>query len=306
MQHEQEKVVCFGEILWDILPGGAKPGGAPMNVAYHLKKLGLDPLLITRVGLDDYGRKLIDMLGNAGLNSDYFQIDSVEPTGMVYAKPNELNEVVYDIVHPVAWDFIELEDEVRKLVAESEYFVYGSLIARCKISRNTLYELLEIADKRILDINLRPPFYNKESVTHLLTKAHVLKLNISELEQITGWFGSTKTPLERVHRLQDQFKIDTIIVTKGAEGAMINNKGAIFDHPGFEVTVADTVGSGDAFLAGFIHALIKQYKMKDALLSASKLGAYVATQSGACPDYTVETVENFFNRSMKQTSKNTI
>ena len=116
MHHDLQKaVVCFGEILWDVLPSGAKPGGAPMNVAYHLKKLGVDPLLITRVGLDDYGRKLIDLLGNAGIDTDFCQIDGTRETGVVYAKPNEFNEVVYDIVYPVAWDFIESEDEVKKI-----------------------------------------------------------------------------------------------------------------------------------------------------------------------------------------------
>jgi fructokinase len=296
MHHDLQKaVVCFGEILWDILPSGTKPGGAPMNVAYHLKKLGVDPLLITRVGLDDYGRKLIDMLGNEGIDTDFFQIDSNEKTGVVYAKPNEFNEVVYDIVYPVAWDFIELEEEVKSLVEQSKYFVYGSLVTRNKVSRDTLYELLEIATNRILDINLRAPFYNKESVAHLLTKAHIAKLNISELEQITGWFGSTKTTKERIFLLQDQFNIETIIVTKGAEGAMVNYKGQLFEHAGYQVSVADTVGSGDAFLAAFIHALINEYTMDDTLASASQLGAYVATQPGACPDYQLSDVTTFLN-----------
>ena len=113
MHHElQIAVVCFGEILWDILPTGAKPGGAPMNVAYHLKKLGIDPLLIARVGLDDYGRRLIDLLGNAGIDTDYSQMDTTKETGIVYAKPNEFDEVVYDIVYPVAWDFMHLLQQV--------------------------------------------------------------------------------------------------------------------------------------------------------------------------------------------------
>jgi fructokinase len=301
MNHELEKVaVCFGEILWDILPSGAKPGGAPMNVAYHLKKLGIDPLLITKVGLDDYGRKLIDLLGASSIDTDYFQIDDTAKTGVVYAKPNEFNEVVYDIVYPVAWDFINLEDEVKILVGKSKYFIYGSLIARNKKSRETLYELLELANNRILDINLRAPHYNKDTVSHLLTKAHTAKLNIAELELITGWYGSTKTTFERIQLLQDEFDIQTIIVTRGAEGAVINFKGQLFEHPGFKVSVEDTVGSGDAFLAAFIHSQNANDNLGEALISASRLGAYVATKAGACPYYCIQYVENFFYPPLKQ------
>ena len=291
----EKTVACFGEILWDILPTGTKPGGAPMNVAYHLKKLGVNPLLITRVGLDDNGRRLIDLLGNAGIDTDYFQMDSTKETGIVYAKPNEYGDVVYDIVYPTAWDFILMEDEVKSLVRSSKYFVYGSLAARNKISRDTLYELLETANNRILDINLRPPHYNKDTVSYLLSKAQTAKLNIAELELISGWYGSTKTTLERMQFVQDRFDIETVIVTRGGDGAVVNFKGEIVEHPGFKVFVEDTVGSGDAFLAAFIHALINRHSINDAVSAACQLGAYVATKSGACPEYNSKDLETFLN-----------
>ncbi len=49
-------VVCFGETLWDVLPDGKQPGGAPMNVAYHLGKLGKNPAVISRVGKDELAK----------------------------------------------------------------------------------------------------------------------------------------------------------------------------------------------------------------------------------------------------------
>src|SRR3982751_1498821 len=112
----QLQVVCFGEVLWDILPQGALPGGAPMNVAYHLKKLGNNPALITNIGLDDYGKKLVGLLEASGVSTEYFHIDYNHSTGLVYAKPNEHNEVTYDIVYPVAWDFIEWHYEYVNLL----------------------------------------------------------------------------------------------------------------------------------------------------------------------------------------------
>src|ERR1051325_5371876 len=141
----QPAVVCFGEVLWDILPSGPLPGGAPMNVAYHLKKLGNNPALITKIGIDDYGKKLVNILAESGVTTEYFQVDYEHPTGLVYANVNNHHEVVYDIVYPVAWDFIQWNDEFNKLLGQADFFVYGSLTSRNTESRDTLYQLLEIA-----------------------------------------------------------------------------------------------------------------------------------------------------------------
>src|ERR687886_419692 len=156
MEPSQHQVVCFGEVLWDILPTGALPGGAPMNVAYHLKKLGINPALITKIGLDDYGKKLVNMLSESGVSTEYFDMDYEHPTGLVYANMNNHHEVVYDIVYPSAWDFIEWKEEFANLVQQAEFFVYGSLTSRSKVSRDTLEQLLELARIKVLDINLRP------------------------------------------------------------------------------------------------------------------------------------------------------
>ena len=287
----QHRIVCYGEVLWDILPTSALPGGAPMNVAYHLKKLGEDPVLITRIGLDDYGKQLVNVFSDKGVNTDYFQVDYDHDTGLVYAKPNEHNEVVYDIVNPVAWDFIQWEDEFVDLVKQANYFVFGSLTSRNPTSRETLYKLLEIANTKVLDINLRAPNYRRSYVEFLLEKADILKVNFAELELITGWFSHFTSMEERMKTLQDQFKIDLLIVTMGGEGALVSDKGKIHRHPGYKVQVADTIGSGDAFLAGFLHELLIGHSTQQALEFASGVGAFIATRPGACPDYQIKEIE---------------
>lgn len=303
MLENNRTIICFGEVLWDILPSGPRPGGAPMNVAYHLHKQGETTALITKIGNDEKGRELRAVFSEGGLCTEFFQVDDEYETGKVFAQPNDYNEVVYDIVYPAAWDFIELEEQGKKLVCESKYFVYGSLAARNKVSRNTLYELLELANNRVLDINLRAPHYDKDTISYLLYKAHAAKLNIAELELITTWYGSTKTTLEGMQMIQDKFNIETIIVTRGAEGAIINFKGQLFEHSGYEVAVEDTIGSGDAFLAAFLSSLTADNNINEALFYASRLGAYIATQSGACPDYSIHDVKNFFDINLGVTKK---
>lgn len=278
-------MVCFGEVLWDLLPTKALPGGAPMNVAYHLKKLGADPVLLSKIGTDDYGKGLVDMLAANGLTTDFLQVDYSHPTGLVFAKPNEHNEVVYDIVFPSAWDFIEWQEDFATVLADAQFFVYGSLTSRNKISRDTLYHLLEGSKKKVLDINLRPPHFNRANVEYLLGRADILKMNIAELELITGWFSQFSSTAERVQLIQDRFHIDTVIVTMGGDGALVNDKGSVYRHEGFKVTVADTIGSGDSFLAGFLSQLLSGASTEKALDFASGIGAFMATQHGACPDY---------------------
>jgi fructokinase len=291
----QHDVVCFGEVLWDILPSGALPGGAPMNVAYHLKKLGTEPAMITKIGFDDYGKKLVNILSASGVTTEYFQVDYERPTGLVYANVNNHQEVAYDIVYPSAWDFIEWQNEYHSLLEEARFFVYGSLTSRNKESRDTLYQLLDIAKSKVLDINLRPPHFNRAHVEYLLQKADIVKMNEAELELITGWFSGYKNTEDRMKLVQEHFVIDKLIVTLGGDGAIVLDAGKFYRNTGFRVEVADTIGSGDSFLAGFISQLLKGTSIEAALGFASGIGAFIATQKGACPQYELSQITELIN-----------
>lgn len=295
MTTSQHPVVCFGEVLWDILPTGALPGGAPMNVAYHLKKLGVHPALITKIGLDDYGQKLVDMLAQSTVDTEYIQVDYNHPTGLVYANVSDHHEVTYDIVFPSAWDFIEWKDDQTHLLQQAQFFVFGSLTSRNNVSRDTLYQLLEIARIKVLDINLRPPNYQRSNMEYLLQKTDILKVNEAELVLISNWYSHLQNEEDRMQLLQDRFKIDTIIVTMGGDGAMLNEKGTVYRHPGFKIEVADTIGSGDSFLAGFLHQLLSGAPVQKALEFASGIGAFIATQKGACPTYETKQITALMN-----------
>lgn len=285
-----ESIVCFGEILWDILPAGAVPGGAPMNVAYHLKKLGLNPGIITRVGIDERGKQLVDLLNSNGINTDHIQLDYDVPTGIVNATPVD-GEMQYDIVAPAAWDFIAMDDDTTTLVQQASHFIFGSLATRNKVSSNTLFELIESAQRKVLDINLRAPHYNRIIVENLLHKADMVKMNIHELELITGWFAKYKKVTDRMLVIQERFHIPDLIVTMGAHGAIANINGQVYHHPGYVVNVADTIGSGDSFLAAFLTRQINGADTADALTFASALGALVASKTGGWPSYNIDEIQ---------------
>jgi len=278
-------VICFGEVLWDILPSGPLPGGAPMNVAYHLKKLGTEPAMITRIGNDDYGKKLHDIVSSNGITTEYFTVDDEYPTGLVYANPNDKLEVVYDIVYPSAWDFIPWRDDYTALLEQSRYFVFGSLTSRNKTSRETLYQLIETGSTNVLDINLRAPHFQRPQLEYLLEKCDILKMNQSELELVSDWYGKFETLEDRMRLIGDRFNIQTIIVTMGADGAWLFRGDTFYRHPGYVVKVADTIGSGDGFLAGYLHQVLNGATPGKALEFAAATGAFIATHNGACPAY---------------------
>lgn len=283
-------IVCFGELLWDILPTGALPGGAPMNVAYHLHRLGLPASLVTRVGSDERGQGLLGIVKEKGISAAGIQVDPHTPTGIVLAQPGENHEMHYDIVAPAAWDNIAYSEALAGEVTKAAYFVFGSLAARQPVSANTLLRLLDTPATKVLDINLRPPHFNPASLEPLLLKADVLKMNLSELELISSWYGNAATLAEKTDLLRNRFHIPTIIVTMGADGAAADVEGQLHLHPGYKVEVADTVGSGDAFLAAFLSGTIRQTPVAETLDFAAALGALVASRTGGWPAYSLEDI----------------
>jgi fructokinase len=279
-------VVCFGEVLWDILPTGQQPGGAPFNVAVHLHQLGQPVQLISRVGDDELGRELLDFIASKGVSTQYVQQGKTHLTGVVKANVDDANEVVYKIVQPVAWDYIQYEDELADLIADAAMLVYGSLAARQANTRETLYRLLEHAHFRVFDVNLRPPHYTKDVTKYLLSKAHLVKMNHHELAEIMGWFGQDKASDDRpaaMRWLTERFGLQAVCVTCGADGALLYTGGKLYQAPGLVVEVRDTIGSGDAFLAALLRGWLAGTEPGAMLRFACAAGALVATHQGATP-----------------------
>ncbi|HEY0678200.1 MAG TPA: PfkB family carbohydrate kinase, partial [Chitinophagaceae bacterium] len=262
----------------------------------HLHKLEKEPALITRIGTDDRGKELERIFSSHGVYTGYFQHDPEHETGVVYAHPRSDHEMVYDIVKPVAWDFISWRDEYANLVGKADFFVFGSLAARGEVSHRTLMHLLESAGKRVFDINLRSPHYNQQLIEILLQKTNILKLNESELNLIAGWFGYQDTIEDSVLRIMEKFGVETVVVTMGKDGAMLFMQNQVFAHKGFHVKVADTVGSGDAFLAGLLSKLLDHALPAEALEYACGMGAFIASKTGACPDYLLKEIDDLIGR----------
>ncbi|SHK28076.1 carbohydrate kinase family protein [Hymenobacter psychrotolerans] len=286
-----DKLVCFGEILWDVLPTGKQPGGAPFNVAVHLHQLGQSVDLISRVGDDDLGSELLDFVASKGLRTDYVQHGKTHLTGVVKANVDDANEVTYKIVQPVAWDYIQYDAALETLVEQAEVFVFGSLAARQSGTRETLYRLLEHAKFKVFDVNMRPPHYSKEVVKYLLEKANLVKMNHHELAEIMAWFGEETDQPAAMQWLANRFDLQAVCVTCGADGALLWANGQLYRSPGVSVEVKDTIGSGDSFLAALLKGWLAGQEPGDMLRFACATGALVATHQGATPAFTETDVQ---------------
>ncbi|WP_321343714.1 carbohydrate kinase [uncultured Draconibacterium sp.] len=286
MNITKKEILCFGEILWDRLPSGAKPGGAPMNVALHLNAIGLDAAIASSVGNDEAGQQLIDFLQNAKVDTSLVQTDKKLPTSEVLVHLDKNNNASYEICEPVAWDNIQLNDDLSKKAKNSGLIIYGSLASRNKTTRETLLNLLDNDALKLIDVNLRQPYDKQEVLEQLLAKSDIVKLNDDELRTFAGWNGiKSDTEKELIKWFVQHYKVEMLCVTRGEKGAAMFYENKLYEHPGFKVNAVDTVGAGDAFLAGLVAAFLQNKPASNALTFACATGAFVASKAGATPEY---------------------
>ncbi|MBB6270768.1 fructokinase [Pedobacter cryoconitis] len=290
MEEKKIKAACFGEVLWDIFPTGARrAGGAPFNVAYHLFKMGIDVHMISSVGDDELGDELLNKIKSWNISTAGIQVSKLHPTSTVVATMDENNDAHYEIVQNVAWDFIEVIPADQQLLTTTDALVFGSLVTRNEKSKNTLFELIEASAYNVFDINLRPPHYDVRVIKDLLHKTQLAKFNKAELRMMLDFLGKTySTEKDSVKYLQDTFELHEIIVSKGSKGALYAHDDDFYLYPTVPVEVKDTVGSGDSFLAGFLSKRLESDASAAQIMTqAVSLGAFITSQEGACPEYSL-------------------
>lgn len=289
-------VICFGEVLWDEFPSHKKIGGAPLNVALRMNSLGATITIISKIGNDTNGEEIIKYIDNHKVNSELIQIDNDYKTGVVHVMINEKGNASYDIHYPSAWDKICISDKMIKIISDADAFVFGSLVCRDEVSRSTLMTLLDKAKYKILDANLRAPYYTLDILIELMNKADFIKLNDEELVEISKKMNSPYNSFEQnIKFISEKTNTQQICVTKGAFGAVLYNKGKFYYNSGYFVNVVDTVGAGDSFLATLIIRLLKGKSPQKSLNYACAIGALVAASEGANPDISIEQLKSFMN-----------
>lgn len=293
-----KKVICFGEILWDVFPGGEKIGGAPLNVALRLKSLGIATTIVSKVGKDQLGKRLIDFIHQQGIGTEYIQQDAQFETGKINVTLDQNGSASYEIAYPAAWDKIDLVSTLEEEVAQADLFLFGSLVTRDVVSKKSLLSLLKKASFKVFDVNLRAPHYSQTLIEDLMQKADLIKFNDEELAEISKAIGSQEKSLEKQLRfISVKTNTPKVCVTKGGDGALLLLNDQLYDQKGFPIKVVDTVGAGDSFLATLLEGILTNKAPEIALENACAMGAMVASSTGANPKITPEELHHFIKAS---------
>ena len=287
----QNSILCIGEILWDRLPEGDFLGGAPFNVAYHLKKFEGEVAFISRIGEDALGKLTLERVEALGLSTAYIQQDKDLPTGVVDVTFTEGGVPHYTIREPAAWDAIDLDEQTSRLIRTSQAIVFGTLAQRNSVTAQTISSIHASSALKVLDLNLRAPYDQLETVRESLEIADFLKVNDEEFQRLQEWFGLPESMSEAAGLLSEKFNLNVICITCGGEGAFLFHDGEWIKSGGVKIRATDTIGAGDAFLAVLLTGFLKQFPMQKVLDRANRFGAYIATQKGGTPTYEIGTLE---------------
>ena len=276
-----QRLVLFGEVLFDHFPDSTRVlGGAPFNVAWHLQAFGQAPLFVSCVGMDEEGQAVREAMEDWGMATHALQTDPELPTGRVQVRIVD-GEPGYEILHPVAFDAISnpviMEDFPRRI----RLLYHGSLALREPASRRSLEQIRATGPECVfIDVNLRPPWWQRRAVPGWLAGANWVKLNHHELESLDP--SGTDQP-DQDQQLLDRYELDGLLLTRGEEGAtaLTANGARHAIKPGADVKLVDTVGAGDAFTAVFILGLACDWALDLTLSRAQTFASAVCAFRGA-------------------------
>ena len=280
----------MGDGLWDLFPDGPRFGGATANYACHASILGGEVFMVSGVGKDDRGQALLEVYQKHGVNTELIQELDDFYTGIVTVELTENGLPTFTIGENAAWDNWVWNDEIEQKVKSADALYFGALGQRGQSARDGIRQALEIAKasqiRCILDINLRAPFYDDTLIRESVTLCTVLKLSDEELERVTQAceLDSSLGDTAILDALRAKFGLDFVVMTRGAEGAVLISEEGVMEQPGEPASVVDTVGAGDSFTASMTLGLLEGKDYPQILKDACKVAAGVCSHAGAVPE----------------------
>lgn len=271
--------MAFGEILFDCFEDGRSIlGGAPLNVTYHMSRLGMDSSIISALGRDVLGLRALEEMKSLDVDTSHVAVLDDRPTGRADITLCD-GDADYTFNSPAAWDDIPLPQALPSHVG---CMYFGTLAQRSAVSRHSLMRLLETVDAGMVfyDVNIRKDFYSRDILAWSLSRAHVLKVNGDELPLICSTLETDEESLMK------KYGLVMMIVTQGAQGSTLYLPNGTSHHQSpSPCNVVDSVGAGDSLCAGFIATMLRTGDPVRALEVGTMIADYVITRRGATPGY---------------------
>lgn len=304
--YRQKIVVGLGELLWDRVRHQSRLGGAPANFCVMAARLGDHGILASRLGMDEEGKRALDVLAGLPLDLNYLQTDAEHLTGQARVVFDHQHEPRYEFLSPAAWDFLDFSPLWRELAESADAVCFGTLAQRSPRSRKTIHAFLAATRPdclRVFDVNLRQSAIDPAILRDSLAVATLVKLNEEEALRMvelphtpaprsTARSGSEKMTLPQIaHRLLREFpSLKMVCITLGGAGSLLVNRHTSHHHHGIAGAVVDTVGAGDAFTGALVHYYLDGAPLAVLNEAGNRWGAWVASQRGAIPPLDAETL----------------
>lgn len=281
------KILSFGEILWDVYPTEKYIGGAPLNFAAHFVKHGGEAYMLSALGADELGKSALSKLKGWNINTEYVSVLKDKETGKCLVTIDEKGIPSYNLLKDVAYDYVDCNLKNK----EFDALYFGTLAQRSENNFKGLKEILK--NNRFgdvfVDINIRPPFYSKETILFSFENATIMKISEEELGIITNiLFGEEYNYKIASKKISQRFEnLKFVIITKGGDGCYLYNSktGEEYSKEAFKVKVVSSVGAGDSFSASFMYNYLSGERIEECLNRANKIGAFVVSKAEAIPDY---------------------
>ncbi|KAB7885620.1 PfkB family carbohydrate kinase [Poseidonibacter ostreae] len=295
-ENKYKDIYIYGEVLFDCFSDKKEIlGGAPFNVAWNLQGFGLKPKMITSIGKDDLGTKVLDAMQKWGMDKSHVNILENKKTGLVNVVLDDNGIPEYSIEDDSAYDYINS----LKTPNKNSIIYHGSLGLRKEHNQKVCNELKKQLDSNcFVDINLRAPFWNDTLLKEILNKLKWLKINDEELPLVSKALGlNSENENEQLEFILDKLNLELLILTKGSQGALLINKNKKTTQMDIvPVTkMADTVGAGDAFSSVVILGLVKAWDSALTIKRAMGFASKVCSLNGA-----IVNDKEFYNSVLKE------
>lgn len=250
-------------------------GGSAANVAIGARRLGLQTGLIAKVGLDSFGRMIVDELMSEGVDISGVRISTTLPTGFsIVVRDSEGKILIYGFKG--ASEDLSIKDIDKELLQDTQYIHIASLrpdttLDILKSLENGSRPVVSWDPGRVLALS------GLSKLKPIISLVDIVSVNRREIFYITGEDDYVKAA-EELRRLGPKI----IIVKKGSEGVYVTSDSVTVNIPAFPPEkVVDTTGAGDAFIAGFYSALKRGYDLEEAIKYAALVASIKVGRLGS-------------------------
>jgi len=245
--------------------------------------------MVTGVGTGKRGSAALEVLRGQGVKDELVQRFDDYPTGIVTVEVDERGKPTFEIGKDAAWDHWEWNQAIEDKVKSADAVCFGTLGQRGESPRAGIRKAMQLAKEagimRVHDVNLRPPFFDDAMIRDSLALCSVYKLSDDELKRVCLACGIPLSgdPLDSLRAILEKYELEILVMTKGAEGAVLLTTDSVFSQPGVPATIVDTVGAGDSFTAALTLGLLRNDPYPEVLRNACEVAAQVCSHAGAVP-----------------------